>query len=153
MMDGYTALLLMREKREREEAELTAPYAAEVAHLFAQTTEARRAYKRLEDTLRDQLLPHLLDQIGRKLGDGLYREVMKVVAHSSMDEFATFTLPTRLLIAADPQSIVGRIVAEWKSQTMPRIKVSAMQALGREQSRSLLDVRIPELRYRESIQC
>lgn len=151
MMDGHTALLLMRAKRKREEEEISQACRQQLAGALSRAYVAEEGLRQAERLLEAEFRPHLFEQIGRKLSDGLYREVMKAVHHSGMNELVIFTLPTRLLTTADPQSTVARVVNEWKLRTTPRIKVSAMQAPSSAQHLTL-DVQIPELRYRE-IQC
>lgn len=143
-MDGYTALALMRAKRARDEAELAAPHKA-------RADEERRARIGLERLLQSKLLPQVLEQIGRNLGQGVHREIMKAIgSQRSFTGMTTLELPTDMLLAADPKSIVARVVDWWRHDVAPKMSVSS--GLDIEDKHVLtVDIRLPEMGYRERV--
>lgn len=150
-MNGYTALMLMRAKRERDEAELAAPHIAAATHARSVADEERRARQGLERILQGKLLPHVMEEVGRNLGQGVHREIMKAI--TSQKSFAgttTLELPTGMLMAADPKSVVARVVEWWRSSVAPKMSVSAMTDIA-ESHVTTLDIRLPPMGYRERV--
>jgi hypothetical protein len=141
----------MRAKYRSEEAEIAAPHKAEASRALALAREERDAREKLERLLQNKMLPHILEKIGHKLGDGVHREIMNAV--SSQKSFTGITkleLPTSMLVSADPGSVVGRIVDTWRTKTAPRMSIRAgVSPLDR--SITVLDIRLPEMGYREQV--
>lgn len=150
-MDGYTALALMRAKRARDEAEAAAPHIATAKRYAALADDERRARVGLERLLQSKLLPHVMAQVGRNLGEGVHREIMKAVgSQKSYTGTTTLQLPTAMLLAADPESVVGRVVDWWRSSVAPKMSVSCGTDVA-ELSVQVLDIRLPAMGYRERI--
>ena len=150
-MNGYTALMLMRAKRERDEAELAAPHIAAAASARYLAHQEQKAREGLERILQSKLLPHVMEQVGRNLGEGVYREIMKAVtSQKSFTGTTTLKLPTDMLMAADPKSVVARVVEWWRSSVAPKMSVSAMTDIA-ESHVTTIDIRLPPMGYRERV--
>lgn len=150
-MNGYTALALMRAKRERDEAEAAAPHIATAKRYAQIADEEKRARLGLERLLQSKLLPHVLEQIGRNLGEGVYREIMKAISsQKSFTGTTTLKLPTDMLMSADPKSIVARVVDWWKRDVAPKMSVSAGAEIS-DRSVLTVDIRLPTMGYRERV--
>lgn len=150
-MDGYTALMLMRAKRERDVAEAAASYIEDASRERDVAAEERRAREGLERILQSKLLPQVMEAVGRKLGDGVYREIMKAVtSQKSFTGTTKLELPTDMLMSADPKSVVARVVDWWRSSVAPKMSVSAMCDVV-EPTVTTIDVRLPAMGYRERV--
>ena len=150
-MDGHTALLLMRAKRQQAEAEIAAPHKAEADRAMRVARDERDARKRLERLLQSELLPHILEQVGRNLGEGVHREIMKAVgSQKSFTGTTTLNLPTEMLLAADPKSVVGRVVDWWKLDVAPKMSIASAMDVA-DQTVQVMDIRLPAMGYREAI--
>lgn len=152
-MSSYPLLQAMRAKRERIEAEIAAPYRAETIRANMLAVQEREARAGLERIMRSEMLPHILREIGHKLGEGVHREIMKAIGkQKGFSGTTTLELPTDMLLAADPKSVVARVVDWWKSETAPRMSLRAFKGDMEMKSHvTTLDIRLPEMGYREQV--
>jgi hypothetical protein len=150
----YPKLAAMRAKRLAVETEIAAPYKAVADRMTAVASAERNAREGLERLLRSPVLDRVYDAIGRNLGEHVYREIMKTLsAQKAYAETTTLVLPTGMLMSADPKSVVARVVDWWKSETAPRmrLRVDADPSAIVDQSYTTLDIRLPEIGYRERV--
>ena len=103
--------------------------------------------------MRSKMAPVMVEQISREMGRGFYSEIMKALASlGGATATTTITVPTGMLLSADRDSVVSRVVDWWKSETMPRMSLRAFKGEGEfRQGVTMLDVRVPELHYRHAI--
>lgn len=147
-------LAAMRARRAQQEAEISAPHRAAAAQANQRAAEERKAREGLEALLRSKLLPHVLDEIGHKLGDAVHNEIMKAVsAQKGFGGTTTLQLPTDMLLSADRNSVVGRVVDWWKSEVAPRMDVRAHRdgAAPVKSHHTILDIRLPQMGYRHAV--
>lgn len=153
MKPRYPLLAAMRAKAEREEAEIAAPHAARAARADMRAEQERSARVALERMMKNEMLPHVMREIGHRLGDGVHREIMKAV--SSQKSFTGTTrleLPTDMLLSADPKSVVARVVDWWRAETAPRMRLHAFKAdVDLQHRQTTIEVRVPELTYRHVV--
>jgi len=150
-MTRYPLLAELRARRQRLEAEIAAPHAANAVRAWEEAARERREREALERIMGNKLLPHILEHIGHKLSERLYREIMQAVAKSeTATGVTTLELPTEMLISADRKSIVSRVVDWWKMDCAPKVSFRARESV---KSRStVLDIRLPAMGYREAIE-
>jgi hypothetical protein len=147
----YPLLAAMRAKREQIEADLAAPHIAEARRAMALASAERDARVGLERLCQSKLMPYVMESVGRNLGEGVHREIMKAV--SSQKSFTGTTkleLPTSMLMAADPESVIARVVEWWRRSVAPKMNLSAMMQPS-DRSVLVLDIRLPEMGYREAV--
>ena len=152
-MTRYPMLEAMRARRQQVEDDLSAPHRAaaeqarEIAH---QEREARRG---LEGIMRSELLPHVLREIGHKIGEAVHREIRKAVSQQrGLGGETTLTLPTYMLLEADPKSVVARVIEEWRYQTAPKIELRAFKGEAEVKNHTtVLDIRLPMMGYRHIV--
>lgn len=150
-MDGHTALLMMRAKRLRDEAETAAPYKADVDRAREAANGERRAREGLERIMRSKLLPHILEDIGHKISLALHDEIMKAVCEQKdFSGMTTLSLPTGMLLAADQTSTVARVVDRWRNTVAPKMSFAAGTEIS-SRGMTVLDIRLPEMGYREAV--
>ena len=82
-MDGYTALLVMRAKRQALEAELAKPYKEAAARSEAIANEERRARQGLERLLASKMLPEIIQRFSRDVARSAQDGIWKAVAQAS----------------------------------------------------------------------
>ena len=153
MKPRYPLLAAMRAKADREEAEIAAPHAAQAARADMRAEQERSARVALERLMKNEIVPHVMREIGHRLGEGVHREIMKAI--SSQKSFTGTTrleVPTDMLLSADPKSVVARVVDWWRSETAPRMRLYALKGDMDMQSRqTTIEVRVPELTYRHVV--
>jgi hypothetical protein len=150
-MTQYPLLAALRATREREEAELAAPHIEAARRSAMIAAEERQARIGLERLLQSKLLPHVLKQVGHNLGEGVHREIMKAVSQQKgFSGTTTLRLPTEMLLAADPKSVVGRVVDWWRQDVAPKMSLSAGTDIA-DRSVQVLDIRLPQMGYREAV--
>lgn len=147
----YPRLAAMRAQAQRREDEIAAPHRAAVDHARQIAREERTAREGLERLLRSPIIKQVVEKIGHEVGDHVYHEIMKAIA--SQRGFAattTIEVPTSMLMAADPKSIVSRVVDWWKRETAPKMRVRAMADVA-TMHHTVIDIRLPEMGYREAV--
>jgi hypothetical protein len=146
----YPLLEALRAQRMREEAEIAAPYRAETIRANMLAVQEREARAGLENLIRNELLPHILRDVGHKLADGVDREIMKAIGQQrGFSGVTKLELPTDMLLMADPKSIVARVVEWWRRDVAPRMEVRGVADVKRRAT--ILDIRLPSMVYRERV--
>ena len=135
------------------EAEVAAPYKLLLDEALARERDARSALAGLERIMRSDLAPKIMDYVAHEMGRGFYTEIMKALSSiGAVTGTTTITVPTGMLLGADRDSIVARVIDWWKSETAPRMSFRAFKGEQEiQESVTVLDVRVPELRYRHRV--
>jgi hypothetical protein len=152
-MDGYTALLVMRAKRQALEAELAAPHKEAADRSAAIALEERRARQGLERLLASKMLPEIIQRFSRDVARYAQDGIWKAVAHASKaSPTTTLEVPTDMLQYADPESVLSRVVDWWRNETLPKMefRVDADMALAKSDM-MVLDIRMPQMGYRQAV--
>lgn len=150
-MSQYPLLATMRAKRKRDEAELAAPHIAAVQRALAIAREEQKARQMLERLMQNKLLPHVMEGVGRNLGEGVYKEVMRAIAsQKSFTGTTKLELPTDMLMSADPKSVVASVVDWWRHDVAPKMDIRAMTE-PTDASVLVLDIRLPSMAYRQAV--
>lgn len=153
MKPRYPLLAAMRAKAEREEAEIAAPHVASANLANARAEQERSARAALEKLLRNEMLPHVVREIGHRLGEGVHREILQAISkQKSFTGTTHLELPTNMLLAADPKSVVARVVDWWRQETAPKMRLRAFKGeMDMRQMQTTIEVRVPELTYRHVV--
>lgn len=149
----YPRLEMMRARRQLAENEITAPHRAAAEQAAQMARQERAAREGLERLMRSEIMPHLMKQVASEMGRGLYAEIMKALRGiGATTGTTTITVPTDMLLGADPDSIVARTIKWWKSETAPRMELRAFK--GEQEIRNgvtMLEVRLPAMGYRHAV--
>lgn len=153
-MSSYPLLQAMRARRDRIESEIAAPYRDETVRANVRAVQERETRVALERMMRNEILPHVLREIGRKLGAHVHDEIMRAIAkQQSLSGTTTLKLPTSMLLAADQTSVVARVVDWWKTETAPRMSLRAFKGeMEMKSGVTVLDIRLPEMGYRHHVE-
>lgn len=147
----YPLLAAMRTKREQTEAEIAEPHVVAKQMALAIAAEEKAARVKLERLVQSKLMPHIMENVGRNLGDGLFKEIMKAIAaQKSFSGTTKLELPTDMLMGADPKSVVARVVEWWRHDVFPKMNIAAMTEPA-DARVLMLDIRLPSMGYREAV--
>lgn len=152
-MSRYPLLDAMRARRQREEGDIAAPHKKR-AEISAQVArEERAAREGLERIMQSKVAPRVLDEIGRTMGRELERAIMEAAVKAlKVAPETTITVPTGMLMYADPKSMVSRVVDWWKMENAPKMKFRAFKGeMEFRQHVTTVEVSIPEMRYRQMV--
>lgn len=152
-MARYPLLEAMRAKAQLDHDEIAAPHKAAASRAMADARGEREARLGLERVMRSKVAPYVVETLGREVGTALEREIMKAaVGAMKAGPETTITVPTGMLMHADPHSIVSRVIDWWKRENAPRIDFRAYRGgIEQKQSITTVEVRVPEMRYRHKI--
>ncbi|MGE3914074.1 MAG: hypothetical protein AB7F78_00125 [Hyphomicrobiaceae bacterium] len=149
----YPRLAMLRARRQRWENELAAPHRAAAGRALQVAREERAAREGLERIMRSSVAPAIMDHMARDMGRGFYGEIMKAMRGiSALSGTTTITVPTGMLMGADRESIVFRVVDWWRSENVPRMSFRAIRGeMEHRDAVTVIEVQVPELRYRHRV--
>lgn len=152
-MSRYPRLAALRAQRQSAENEIAAPHKAVADAALQRAREERHAREGLERIMASKLAPRIIDEVGHMMGRGLYPEIMKSLRSiGAVTGTTVIEVPTDMLMAADPKSIVARVVDWWRSETAPRMSFRAVTGeMEITQNLTVFDVHVPEMRYRHAV--
>lgn len=150
----YPRLEALRAQREAREDEIAQPFieaAEEYSNIAAAEFAKRRA---LERTLTSKFLPKITDNITYKMGTYASRTIVEAVLKAIKKPTGPVTtvtvqVPTDALLIADHRSIVARVVAAWREESLSGLRVWAAGEEVTEEKVAILHVSIPEMAYSE----
>lgn len=148
----YPLLEMMRAKRLQREAEIAAPYVAEASRARQTAQLERDARQGLERAMSSKLAPMIFDRMAADIASELEHAILKaVVSAAKFAPETTITVPTGMLMHADRNSVVSRVVDWWKMETAPKISFRAVRGdMEIQSSVTTIEVRVPELRCRHA---
>lgn len=154
MSTRYPLLTAMRAERKRREDEIAAPFIAETQRALAVAVAEQNARVGLERIMRSKFAPVLLDEIAHKFADYAYRGILDIARSKlALTGMVALEVPASMLHSADPRTTLGRIVDWWKREAAAKCSFRAVADAGMEMtsSYSVIEVRVPEMAYRESV--
>lgn len=155
----YPRLHALRAERERQEREIREPVQAMLSMTQRRLVETAAALAGLERIVGSKVADRVVDNIGHEMASAVRAEIQKAVARAYQasgkgpPSFVEVRLSSSDVVWMDPASVERRVLDEWKEQTAPRLRfraLSGMEALERADI-TVLDVRVPELGYRQHI--
>lgn len=150
-MAKYPLLDQLRAERERNEAEITAPFRSEIERAVGMISQLRATVRAMERVLGTeigkQMAAYIADQVSRKV----WQLVMEASAKAAQrpTEPVTLTLSAETLRFMDPRSLESEILARYSSETVPSLRLGVEERVS--DCVTVIDIRIPELGYRHAM--
>jgi hypothetical protein len=119
-----------------------------------------RALANLERLIGSEIAKDVVEKIGFHMSSAVRRSIVEAVrrayqagAMAGVPSVVTIEVSSEELRWLDPDSIEWRVLDEWKHQSAPKLRafVDVESPIALEEHVTILDVRVPQLGYREHI--
>lgn len=154
MRPKITALQRLRIARAHTERPIREPLEAEIRRGASMIRELGHQLDQLRRFMGTKISEHVLGRIGAETSGLLKREIGKALMSVRRDDHRIVQMQFAAsdLRWSDPDSLERRVLDDWKERSAPRLRVTfPTDALMTAGAVTVIDVRIPELGYRQYV--
>lgn len=154
----YPRLLALRAARAQREAVIREPLERELQTAASMIRELGHQLDQLRRFLGTEISKHVTKPIGHATGNALRREIVRALSAAGRkvegDDLVRMEFSAAELRWADPDSVERRVLEDWKARSAPHLRVTfpkTGELMKASDVTAVLDVRVPELGYRQYI--
>lgn len=150
-MTRFPLLEAMRAERNRREAEIIAPYRAELSRCGRQIATLEIKIAGIEKMVGSEMGKRALDEIAHDVASRVQEVIMTAIVKTgrARDDGVTIALTANDLRYLDPRSLERTVLDEYTKKSLPYLRLSTERMS--EEVATVIDIRIPELGARRVV--